>query len=75
MNPTSVDPVTLQPELYRIREAAAILAMSPRTIYSLIERGELTPVRLPSVGTKRAPVRIARAEVLAFVARLRGVTA
>jgi excisionase family DNA binding protein len=76
MNPTaSVPPVVLQPELYRIREAAAVLAVSPRMIYTLLERGDLTPVKLPGLGTRRAPVRIARADVLAFVARLRGATA
>ena len=35
----------LQPELYRIREAAAVLAVSPRMVYAFIEAGELTPVR------------------------------
>ena len=62
----------LQPELYRIRDAAAVLGVSTRMIYSLIEIGELATVRLPGTGTKRAPVRIARADVLALVERHRG---
>jgi excisionase family DNA binding protein len=62
-----------QPELYRIREAAAILAISPRMVYSLIACGSLRPVRLPGSGTKRQAVRIARADVLALIERLRGV--
>ena len=65
----------LQPELYRIRDAAAVLGVSPRMIYAFMERGDLIPVRLPSTGTKRPPVRIARAELLAFVDRHRGASA
>lgn len=67
--------VVLYPELYRIRDAAAVLGVSSRLVYSFIERGELVPVRLPTTGTKRGPVRIARADILAFVARYRGSTA
>ena len=62
----------LQPELYRIRDAATVLGVSERMIYSFIEVGALTPTRLPSTGSKRAPVRIARADLLAFVERQRG---
>jgi excisionase family DNA binding protein len=62
----------VQPELYRIREAAAVLAVSPRMVYAFIEAGELTPVRLPGSGQKRSAVRIARADLLSFVAKLRG---
>ena len=65
----------LQPELYRIRDAAAVLGVSPRMIYAFMERGDLVPVRLPSTGTKRPPVRIARADLLAFVDRHRGASA
>jgi excisionase family DNA binding protein len=65
--------VLLQPELYRIRDAAAVLAVSQRMVYSLIESGALSAVRLPSTGTKRAPVRIAREDLLAFVERQRGI--
>ncbi len=64
----------LQPELYRLRDAAAVLGISVRMIYSLIDAGELVAVRLPGTGTKRAPVRIARADLLAFVARRRGAS-
>lgn len=63
-----------QPELYRIRDAAAVLAVSPRMIYAFIESGALPAVRLPSTGTKRTPVRIARADLVAFVERQRGVS-
>jgi excisionase family DNA binding protein len=66
--------VLLQPELYRIRDAAAVLAVSERMVYSLIEAGALRVVRLPSTGSKRPPVRIARADLLAFVDRFRGVS-
>lgn len=62
---------TLQPELYRIREAAAILAISPRMVYALIESCELPTVRLPGTGGKRRPVRIARRDLMAFIVRLR----
>ncbi len=65
----------LQPELYRIRDAAAVLGVSERMIYSFIETGALTATRLPSTGMKRAPVRIARADLLAFVDRQRGASA
>lgn len=64
----------IQPELYRIRDAAAILAISPRMVYALIASGVLRPVRLPGAGTKRQAVRIARADVVALVDRLRGVS-
>jgi excisionase family DNA binding protein len=67
--------LVLQPELYRIRDAAAVLGVSPRMIYAFIECGELPAVRLPSSGSKRPPVRIARADVLAFVERHRGRSA
>jgi helix-turn-helix protein len=65
----------VQPELYRIRDAASMLAVSPRMIYTFIASGVLVPVYLPSSGTRRQPVRIARADLVAFVARLRGGTA
>lgn len=65
--------VTLQPELYRIRDAAHVLGVSTRMIYTLIETGELAVVRLPGTGTRRAPVRIARTDLLAFVDRHRRV--
>jgi excisionase family DNA binding protein len=71
----STPTVVLQPELYRIRDAAAVLAVSERTVYGFIEAGQLRPVRLPGTGAKRAPVRIAREDLLAFVTKLRGATA
>ena len=64
-----------QPELYRIRDAAALLAVSPRTVYALIEVGVLKPIRLPGSGMKRRPIRIARADLLAFVEQQRSETA
>ncbi len=67
--------VVLQPELYRIRDAAAVLGVSERMIYTFIERGELAAVRLPGTGSKRTPVRIARVDLLAFVDRCRGASA
>lgn len=67
--------LVLQPELYRIRDAAAVLGVSERMVYSFIESGELAAVRLPGTGTKRPPVRIARADLLAFVDRHRGASA
>jgi len=67
--------LALQPELYRIRDAAAVLGVSPRMIYAFIECGELPAVRLPSTASKRPPVRIARADVLAFVERHRRLSA
>ena len=63
------------PELYRIRDAAAVLGVSERMVYAFIEGGTLAVVRLPGTGTKRAPVRIARVDLLAFVARCRGASA
>jgi len=68
-------PLTLQPELYRIRDAAAVLGVSERMVYAFIEIGKLTAVRLPGTGSKRSPVRIARADLLAFVERCRGASA
>ena len=64
-----------QPELYRIRDVAAILAISPRMVYALISSGVLRPARLPGAGTKRQAVRIARVDVVALVERLRGASA
>jgi len=64
----------VRPELYRIAEAAMVLAVSPRMIYSLIEAKELTVVRLPGLpGTagKRTAVRIAHADIMAFIERCR----
>jgi excisionase family DNA binding protein len=66
--------VRLQPELYRIRDAAAVLAVSPRMIYAFIEMGALRAIRLPGTGSKRSPVRIARADLVAFVERQRGAS-
>lgn len=66
--------VSLQPELYRIRDAAAVLGVSERMVYAFIESGALTAVRLPGTGAKRAPVRIARVDLLAFVDRCRGAS-
>lgn len=63
--------VVLQPELYRIRDAAAILGVSERMIYQLIELQQLTAVHLPGTGSKRSAVRIARTDLLAFVERQR----
>jgi excisionase family DNA binding protein len=71
---TDTPPALLQPELYRIRDAAVVLAVSPRMIYAFIEAGALRAVRLPSTGSKRSPVRIARVDLLAFVDRHRGVS-
>ncbi len=67
--------LVLQPELYRIRDAAAVLGVSERMVYIFIESGELPAVRLPSTGTKRPPVRVARADLTAFVDRHRGASA
>lgn len=64
--------LVLKPELYRIRDAAAVLAVSPRTVYSFIEAGALRCVRLPGQGSKRQAVRIVRADLVAFVSTLRG---
>jgi excisionase family DNA binding protein len=75
MSATDLRPtVFLQPELYRIRDAAAVLGVSPRMVYAFLETGELAAVRLPSTGTKRPPVRIARTDLLAFVERHRKVS-
>ena len=54
--------LSLQPELYRIRDAAAVLGVSERVVPRFIAAGELIAVRLPGTGSKRAPVRIARSE-------------
>jgi hypothetical protein len=68
----SANHLQLQPELYRIRDAAAVLSVSERMLYTLIEIGALPVVRLPGTGTRRAPVRIARIDLVAFVNRQRG---
>jgi excisionase family DNA binding protein len=57
--------------LYRIRDAATLLSVSPRMVHVFIASGELPVTRLPSTGRKRPPVRIARADLLAFVDRQR----
>jgi Helix-turn-helix domain len=63
----------LQPELYRIRDAGVVLGVSERMVYEFIQSGALMAVHLPTTGTKgRPPVRIARADLLAFVERCRG---
>jgi hypothetical protein len=43
----SIAIAVLQPELYRIRDAAAVLAVSPRTVHTLIEKGVLLSVGCP----------------------------
>lgn len=68
-------PAVPQPELYRIRDAATVLAVSPRMIYTLIETGALRAIRLPSTGQRRPPVRIVRADLLAFIDRQREASA
>jgi hypothetical protein len=67
--------ILLEPELYRIRDAAAVLGVSERMIHTYIASGDLVATRLPGTGGKRAPVRIARADLLVFVARCRGMSA
>ena len=61
----------LQPELYRMRDAATVLGISERMVYSLVEIGELVAVRLPGTGSRRSAVRIARVDLLDFVERRR----
>jgi excisionase family DNA binding protein len=61
--------------LYRIRDAATVLSVSERMVHVFIASGELPVTRLPSTGTKRPPVRIARTDLLAFVERRRGRSA
>jgi excisionase family DNA binding protein len=65
----------LQPELYRVPDAATVLGVSERMIYTFIKDGVLVATYLPGTGTKRAPVRIARTDLLAFIERCRGVRA
>lgn len=57
--------------LLTIDEAASQLRVSRRTLYSMIEAGTIPTVKLPgTLGQKRPPVRVARAALAAFVAKL-----
>ena len=68
---TGAPTMLLQPELYRVRDAATMLGVSERMAYTLIELGQLAAVKLPGTGTRRSAVRIARADLLDFVERRR----
>jgi hypothetical protein len=48
--------------LLTARETAEALAISPRTLWELTARGELTPIRLPGRGKARAIRRRGRIE-------------
>ena len=39
-------PVTAEPEIYTVEEVAAKLRVSPRTVYRMVQRGELRGVRV-----------------------------
>jgi excisionase family DNA binding protein len=54
-----------------MRDAATVLGISERMVYSLVEIGELVAVRLPGTGSRRSAVRIARVDLLDFVERRR----
>src|SRR5262245_29913838 len=70
--PTATPVLWLQPELYRIRDAAVVLGVSPRMVFEFIQSGAPRATRTPTTGTRgRPPVRIARADLLAFVDRCR----
>lgn len=60
----------MTPALLTITEAADFLAISRRSLYSIINAGRLAVVRLPVTGEKRAPVRVKRSDLEAFIAAL-----
>jgi excisionase family DNA binding protein len=64
---------SLLPELYRIRDVAALLSVSQRMVYNWIEQGHFAVVHLPGTG-RRPAVRISRADLLAFIQRQRTET-
>jgi excisionase family DNA binding protein len=57
--------VVLEPRLLRIREAAALLSVSERTVWHLIRSGDLIAIRPPGL---RA-IRIARDDVEKLIGR------
>jgi excisionase family DNA binding protein len=56
-----------QPVLMRIPEAARALAVSPSTLWRMVQTGELTSVRLRP-DTPHSAVRVRRDDVLALAA-------
>jgi excisionase family DNA binding protein len=59
----------MQTQLLRIRDAARALAVSERSVWRMLDRGELTRIR---VG---AAVRVEHAELAAFISRQRNESA
>ncbi len=55
----------VEPMLLRIRDAAAMLSVSERTVWQLLRAGELRAIRLP----RMRAVRIARHDVENLVER------
>lgn len=64
--PESVRPASADKLLVDTREAARLLAVSPRTVWSMMARGELPTVRLGRA------VRVRMADLEAFVAARAG---
>src|SRR5262249_10174514 len=65
--PTATPVLWLQPELYRIRDAAVVLGVSPPMGVQVIQSGALPPP--PNPGPPRAPAGPARASRSAGVCR------
>ena len=65
--PTMRRPSALSPLLLRVSDAAAMLGISEREVWGMLQRGELPKVTVPG----RRMTRIAREDLEALVARWR----
>lgn len=65
-------PAPAAPEqlLYRVAEVAKLLSIGERTVYDLIYAGELQVKRLGRPGSKNPALRVTRASIDAYLARI-----
>lgn len=54
------------PKLYRVSAAAALLDVTPKTVYRLIACGQLSPIDVDASG-KQPRIRISEAELKKFI--------
>ena len=54
--------ITMNIELFRVREVAEILKVDPQTVYRWVRKGKINIIRLSSGG-----VRISRSEIDKFI--------
>lgn len=58
----------VEPLLLTVKQAANVLAVSERTVWQLVDDGELTPIRIPGRAESQKLVRFALADLRAWIA-------